>query len=86
MAELEQELYGLTARRDVVFQLVSNKKYRAKKLPFTSNTIWKGNRYGTNINKIFGDMNGGKLSLNQADREITHLMKEYYAIGAYKWF
>ena len=86
MAELEQELYGLTARRDVVFQLVSNKKYRSKKLPFTSNTIWKGNRYGTNIDKIFGDMNGGKLSLNQADQEITHLMKEYYAIGAHKWF
>tara|TARA_B100000767_G_C19360500_1_gene367640 strand:+ start:37 stop:297 length:261 start_codon:yes stop_codon:yes gene_type:complete len=86
MAELEQKLIGLTAKRDVVFQLVSNKKYRAKKLPFTSRTIWKGNRYGSDINKIFCEMGGGKLSLNQADREITHLMKEYYNIGAHKWF
>ena len=86
MAELEQELIGLTARRDVVFQRVSNKKYRAKKLPFTSKTIWKGSRYGKDIDKIIDEMSGGKLSLNQADREITHLMKQYYNIGAHKWF
>ena len=85
MAELEQELYGLTAKRDVVFQLVSNRKYRTKKLPFTARTIWTGNRYGKDIDKIFDKMSGGKLSLNQADREITHLMKQYYDIGAYKW-
>ena len=85
MAELEQELYGLTAKRDVAFQLVSNRKYRTKKLPFTSRTIWTGNRYGKDIDKIFDKMSGGKLSLNQADREITHLMKQYYNIGAYKW-
>jgi hypothetical protein len=86
MAELEKELYGLTARRDVVFQRVSNKKYRAKKLPFTSKTIWNGSCYGKDINKIIDEMSGGKLSLNQADREITHLMKQYYNIGAHKWF
>ena len=85
MAELEQELYGLTAKRDVVFQLVSNREYRTKKLPFTSRIIWTGNRYGKDIDKIFDKMSGGKLSLNQADREITHLMKQYYDIGAYKW-
>jgi hypothetical protein len=78
MAELEQELYGLTARRDVVFQLVSNKKYRAKKLPFTSNTIWKGNRYGTNINKIFGDMNGANPYWSQ------ETCWDYNSYGNYK--
>jgi hypothetical protein len=29
MAELKQELYGLTARHDAVFQLIAKKKYRA---------------------------------------------------------
>ena len=86
MAELKQELYGLTARHDAVFQLIAKKKSRAKKLPFTSKTIWKSNRYGKDIDKIFGDMSEGKLSLNQADREITHLMKQYWEIGAHKWF
>ena len=55
MAELEQELYGLTAKHDAVFQQISNDKYRIRKLPFTSQIIWKGSKYGREIDKIFGD-------------------------------
>ena len=84
MAELEQELIGLTAKHDAVFQMIANKKQQTRKLPFTSRTIWRGRQYGQYINKIFGDMNGGKLSLNQADQEITHLMKQYYKIGSHR--
>jgi len=85
MAELEQELYGLTAKHDAVFQQISNDKYRIRKLPFTSQIIWKGSKYGREIDKIFGDMNVGKISLNQADRQITHLMKRYYDISPRQW-
>ena len=85
MAELEQELYGLTAKHDAVFQLVANNKYRAIKLPFTSQTVWTGNKYGREIDKIFGNMKDGKISLNQADRDITKLMRRYYEINPRQW-
>ena len=85
MAELEQELYGLTAKHDAVFQLVVNNKYRAIKLPFTSQTVWKGNKYGREIDRIFGNMKDGKISLNQADRDITKLMRRYYEINPRQW-
>ena len=85
MAELEQELYGLTAKHDAVFQLVSNNKYRTRKLPFTSQTVWTGNKYGREIDKIFGNMEDGKISLNQADRDITKLMRRYYEINPRQW-
>ena len=85
MAELEQELYGLTAKHDAVFQLVENNKYRTRKLPFTSQTVWTGNKYGREIDKIFGNMKDGKISLNQADRDITKLMRRYYEINPRQW-
>ena len=86
MAELEQELHGLTAKHDAVFQLVANNKYRTRKLPFTSKIVWTGNKYGREINKIFGNMKDGKISLNQADRDITKLMRRYYEINPRQWF
>ena len=85
MAELEQELYGLTAKHDAVFQLVANNKYRTRKLPFTSQTVWTGNKYGREIDKIFGNMKDGTISLNQADRDITKLMRRYYEINPRQW-
>ena len=86
MAELEQELHGLTAKHDAVFQLVANNKYRTRKLPFTSQIVWTGNKYGREIDKIFGNMKDGKISLNQADRDITKLMRRYYEINPRQWF
>ena len=85
MVELEQELYGLTAKHDAVFQLVANNKYRTRKLPFTSQTVWTGNKYGREIDRIFGNMKDGKISLNQADRDITKLMRRYYEINPRQW-
>ena len=85
MAELEQELYGLTAKHDAVFQLVANNKYSTRKLPFTSQTVWTGNKYGREIDKIFGNMKDGKISLNQADHDITKLMRRYYEINPRQW-
>ena len=85
MAELEQELYGLTAKHDAVFQLVAYNKYRTRKLPCTSQTVWTGNKYGREIDKIFGNMKDGKISLNQADRDITKLMRRYYEINPRQW-
>ena len=85
MVELEQELYGLTAKHDAVFQLVANNKYRTRKLPFTSQTVWTGNKYGREIDRIFGNMKDGKIALNQADRDITKLMRRYYEINPRQW-
>ena len=34
---------------------------------------------------VFPYVNGGKISLNQADRQITHLMKRYYDISPRQW-
>lgn len=81
MVEIEQELCALVARHVSAFQHISNKKYSIRKLPFTSKIIWKGNRYGREIDKIFKDMNGGKISLKQADRQMINLMKRYYEVN-----